>query len=412
MRLPSVLLVAAMTILVITDHATAADPAAPLVEQYLHAGDYAGGEKALAAHLQKQPDDAQARFGLGVLRTVRAVERLGQSLHRYGLRSDRGRQLRIPILRLPVPLNAEPQPFTYADARRIVQEFLGDLTQAEAALAEIQDDAVKLPLRMGLVRLDLVGDGKAGQHLSTVIAQHLLGLEQPGPAADWPVTFDRGDVDWLRGYCHLLMGIAEFTLAHDGQELFNGTAHLFFAKPVTPHPFLLEPDAGSPVVFDGVNLLDVIAMIHLVRLPVQEPQRMQASLAHFQKTLALSRQSWKHILAERDNDREWLPNPKQTGVLGIAVRQEMVDSWLAMVAESEAVLDGKRLIPFWRNDAKKGVNLRRVFTEPRTFDLVLWVQGTAATPYLENGELTRPEVWNRLQEVFGGNFFGFAAWFN
>jgi len=37
-----------------------------------------------------------------------------------------------------------------------------------------------------------------------------------------------------------------------------------------------------------------------------------------------------------------------------------------------------------------GVNLRRVFTEPREFDLVLWVQGTAAVPYLEAGEVTTP----------------------
>jgi hypothetical protein len=50
--------------------------------------------------------------------------------------------------------------------------------------------------------------------------------------------------------------------------------------------------------------------------------------------------------------------------------------------------------------------------EPRPLDLVLWVQGTAATPYLEKGELTKPAVWNRLTRVFGGEFVGFAIWFN
>ncbi|MHB2020064.1 MAG: hypothetical protein ACYCW6_24265 [Candidatus Xenobia bacterium] len=69
-------------------------------------------------------------------------------------------------------------------------------------------------------------------------------------------------------------------------------------------------------------------------------------------------------------------------------------------------------LAFWRDGETRGVNLRRVFTEPTTLDAVLWLQGTAATPYLENGPMTRPEVWQRLVRVFQGNFPGFAIWFN
>jgi hypothetical protein len=90
----------------------------------------------------------------------------------------------------------------------------------------------------------------------------------------------------------------------------------------------------------------------------------------------------------------------------------MVDSWLEFVEEAEALLAGKRLVPFWRGKEKRGINLRRVFTEPRSLDLVLWIQGTAAAPYLEKGPLTKPAVWQRLQRVFGGEFIGFAIWFN
>ena len=90
----------------------------------------------------------------------------------------------------------------------------------------------------------------------------------------------------------------------------------------------------------------------------------------------------------------------------------MIDSWLEFVGEMESLLAGKRLIPFWRGDEKRGVNLRRVFTEPRTLDLVLWVQGTAATPYLEDGPVTKKEIWTRLERVFQGEFIGFAIWFN
>ena len=62
------------------------------------------------------------------------------------------------------------------------------------------------------------------------------------------------------------------------------------------------------------------------------------------------------------------------------------------------------------------MNLKRVFTEPRLIDPILWVQGTAATPYLEEGEITNfanRETLRQINNTFGGiNFFGFAFWFN
>jgi len=390
----------------------AAEP--PLVEKYLHDGKLADGEKALLAELLRNPKDDQTRFGLGTLQVVRAVEHLGQSLHCYGLRSDRGQRLRIPFLRLPVPTNPKPEAITYAAARKILQELIDDLKKAEATLAEVRDDKVKLPLRVGLIRLDLAGDGKAGDRFSTILSRYLGIREGAAKDADWLVAFDRGDVAWLRGYCHLLMALSEVALAHDGQELFDCTAHIFFAKVQTPHKFLasLPDDEGGPLDIRGFNIADLIAFVHLIRMPVKEPDRMKAALTHLERMLALSKESWKYILAEEDDDHEWIPNPKQKGVLGIPIRREMIESWLETVNEAEALLAGERLVPFWRGTEKRGVNLRRVFTEPKTLDLVLWVQGTAATPYLEDGTLTKPEVWQRLLRVFGGEFIGFAFWFN
>jgi hypothetical protein len=153
--------------------------------------------------------------------------------------------------------------------------------------------------------------------------------------------------------------------------------------------------------------------VHLIRLPVEEPKRMETALKHFEQMLALSRESWTFILAETDDDHEWLPNPRQmNGVLGVPIRQEQTDGWLAFVGEAEALFAGKRLVPFWRGNERRGINLRKVFVEPRPFDLVLWIQGSAAIPYLEEGPLTNNEVWGRLTRVFGGELFGFAIWFN
>src|SRR5262249_31044537 len=72
----------------------------PLVEAYLRQGRLAEGEAALRERLKDAPRDDQARFGLGVLQFLRGVERLGQSLHKYGARTE---NTNIPFLRLPVP---------------------------------------------------------------------------------------------------------------------------------------------------------------------------------------------------------------------------------------------------------------------------------------------------------------------
>ena len=46
------------------------------------------------------------------------------------------------------------------------------------------------------------------------------------------------------------------------------------------------------------------------------------------------------------------------------------------------------------------------------FDLVRWVQGTSAMPYVEEVPSTSAQTWARLQCFFGGEFIGFAFWFN
>ena len=60
----------------------------------------------------------------------------------------------------------------------------------------------------------------------------------------------------------------------------------------------------------------------------------------------------------------------------------------------------------------KGINLRRVFEEPQPFDLVLWITGPAALPYLEDGPMTSTDEWNRITAAFEGSFGSYAIWFN
>jgi hypothetical protein len=387
--------------------------AKPLVESYLLSGELAAGEMALKKHLDAAPQDSQARFGLGTLQFLRGVERLMQSLHRYGLKENRS--LGFPILRLPAPENPRPQKITYVATREIVQFFLDDLKQAEATLSQVKDPDVKLPLHFGRVRLDFDSDGLATEEETLWRIYKRISRDRrttPEAAEQFIVILDAGDVHWLRGYCHLLMAGCEMQLAYDTREVFERTAHLFFANPETPYPFLVN--GRKEFSFSGdFEIVDFIALIHLINFPLAEPKRMKKAHEHILTVVAQSRASWKAILAETDNDHEWVPNPKQQGAIpNVRVTKEMVTSWHEFLDEFEALLQGKKLVPFWREHNGRGVNLKRFFTKPKPFDLVLWVQGTAAQPYLEKGRLTDPNFWQRLNRAFSGQFMNFAAWFN
>ena len=231
-------------------------------------------------------------------------------------------------------------------------------------------------------------------------------------AGNFLVRFDAGDVPWFRGYCHLLSALAETLLAYDESSLFDHTAHLFFLRPETPFPFLAARtgDTGSSLP-EIATISDVVAFVHLINFPVREPARLTAALDHLSQVTALSRESWRRIQAETDDDHEWIPNSRQTGVLpGVKVTQEQIDAWLKTLDEVDAILAGRKLLPFWRGGdrEKRGVNLHRVLTEPSNFDLVLWVQGTAAVPYLQEGTPTDLNLWKDVNSAFGGNALGFA----
>jgi hypothetical protein len=390
-------------------------------EAALAEGKLAAAAESMEAAIKQNQDDQQARFALGVVQFLQAVERASQSLYEYGLFGAERHRV-IPLIRLPLPPNEDPKEISYEDLRGIVERLTTDLKAVEATLAEVNTSDVKLPLHLGRISLDLNGDGEAGEDetfwriFTTYNAQ--VRREE---ATAFAIAFDGGDVHWLRGYCHLLMALGDVALAHDWHDLFERSAHRAFAQPKTPHKFLLE-ERGAGAPFDWRSIADAIAAIHSTKFPVVEPKRMASAHGHLREMIRQSRASWTRILAETDDDREWIPNPTQTGVIpGVRINQEMIDSWHSFLDECENLLAGDKLVPFWRGYKEKpeealvagrGVNLRRVFFEPKEFDLVLWITGTGATPYLEDGELTDPRVFQQLGRTFRGEFFGFAIWFN
>ena len=386
----------------------------PLVTTALTSGRLADGDAALAAAVARDPADANARFGLGIVRFMRAVEHLGQSLHRYGLRSPR--TMDVPILRLPVPENPHPEVLTYAAFRAMLQTFDDELASADATLETVGATPVELRLDLGAIRLDMAGDGSARgeEPLWTVLSGMSPGRSSGSDAAPngTVAVLDNGDAAWLRGYSHLLMAFTDFLLAYDFQPMFDGSFSLFFPRVAGHEGFGRDEDRSSGG-FTGVDIeiADLVSLVHLIHWPVAEPDRLERSRAHLLRVVVLSRESWTDILARTSRAVRWMPAPDEgTVVPGLAVTRERIDAWQAVLADAEAALEGRKLVPHWR--FTKGIDLKRVFSEPRPLDLVLWITGVNARPYLASGDVISTASWGQMERAFEGNFLTYAFWFN
>lgn len=379
----------------------------------LASGNWKAAETDLAARLTKDEGNDEARFGLGMVQFARAIENFGKHHHRYGLNPRQ----QVPFMRLPVPVNPSPEAPTYEIQRAALQTLLDDLSQVEATLGKMQGKDVKIHLDLEKVQLDFNSKpGAASQERTTLMnvvrAMNPRVVRRNAPATEpvpFEVAFDRADALWLQGYCHLLSAGLEAVLAYDWRQTFDKTAGLFY-----PRLKLSGESAGRGGGFGGDEfaIADAIALVHEIRWQPVEPQRLLKVRDHLKQVIVLSRQSWQVILAETDDEQEWIPGPaqKNAAMPTMQITQQRVDTWLAALDEFDAVLEGRKLIPHWR--FQKGINLRRVLEEPQAFDLVLWASGHAAMPYLEQGPIITSETWRSWETVFGGNFLLFAVYLN
>ena len=214
----------------------AAEAPAELLRRELNAG------RAIAAIAQLKPfADASpdAQMALGFAEFVRATERLAEGLFRFGLKTPRNPFL--PIVRLPIPTNPQPEPVDYTKLRTIYQNFLDDLSIARTTLmafaASSGSDQSKVVLDLNAIRMNISSDAARPITLELrAITATFNALRQPAwavrpqdPLESWEVAFDRADALWLAGYSHVLSALFEFVMAHDWQKTFDATGALFFA---------------------------------------------------------------------------------------------------------------------------------------------------------------------------------------
>ena len=369
-----------------------------------------------------QADPASA-YAAGAGEFFTALEILASGLHRHGFESPQSFML--PLMRLPVPDNPNPEPLTYEQFRAILIAFRDRLEKSAATLASVPAGAdIGMVIDLTRVGIDLNENGAIAPDESAAAIMASLsrgGISSDAAAPSLTFRFDRADGYWLQGYAEFLMAQADFWLAHDFRSTFDGSFHMLFPRAKLPLQDVLVPpagDMGSSIFSSEWRIADFISMVHLINWPVVEPERRQAARRHLLEMIRLSREDWKSIRAETDNDREWLPGPQQIGenpLTGLEVGEEQVQAWLATLTMAEDLLDGRKLLPHFRitGTTGKGINMKRFFDEPKPFDLVLSITGPVIAPYLEDGEIVSSSDFDQIQRQFGGGgFLTFALWFN
>lgn len=367
----------------------------PPVDAYLAAGQTGRAEVALENWLADRPRDDDARFALGFVRVVRAAERAAQSAYAAGPKT--GTRSLMP--RLPVPENPDPAPVTYGLVRLGLDTLYRDLAAAEATLAGVTDDKVSLRVKLGDIRIDLDGDGRAGDRSADVL-RSLMGNNRPEFLKDnesFEVRFDRGDVAWLRAYCHLVMGVLDIVLAVDLREDFDRTAADQFRRVHSS----VRP--GKPSDFS--------------RLTFREPNRLGRFRRHLVRVTELNAETWRHVRAETDDDREWLPHPKQNnGVLGLRTRDEQIDNWLGAMAELKRLLEGERVLPRWLPNMsrdRKGLSARALLDDPgEEWRLTELTGDLPERWFVEKPEVDAEAITRAIQMMLEPGGMGYAAWFN
>jgi len=394
-----------------------AGEAGDITREHLYAGTLADGLAALAPLAADY--DQEARFGVGLTRFVQGIEHFSQGLYRHGFAAPETGPMG-PAMVMPVPPNPSPEALDYDKVRALLQGLVTDMDAARGSLlsAGVLGDYV-VPVDVMKIRIDLNADGsaEAGESIGGVLVG-MFGAQMATTGTDAPampdatIGFDRADAIWLAGYSQVLAAQADYLLAHDFHDLVNVAFHRLFPKAGLPmqdytkstSTLMLDPESDNA-------LADLFAAIHTLSFPVVDPPRLKHVRDRLKNITRLSRQDWEAILAETDDNRELIPNPRQTPLLQEApVTDATVKAWLATLDTADAILDGELLIPHWR--FQRGFDLRAYFEGATRSDLVMMLTGYDALPFLRDGPVASAASFAEANRVFGDALWGYAFWFN
>ena len=370
----------------------------------------AATETRLAA--MPAPTDAD-RFALGGVRFLRSVEGALQLRWQTGLSEQ---MAMIPFLRLPIPENPAPVAFDPAAISTLFKNVSTGMDAARAPLADIApntDFGIEIAFKDIWFDINSNATRDLGEDLLTALGPMILGWawDSRDPATPAPVIrFDAADVAWLSAYTHLLGGLSDIILGYDPTASIKRTtdARAAMSKLGTLAPDPISGMGGG----SSIDAVDYIAILLATMNQAPDKARLASAQSHLLSMVADNRRFWAEVVKETDNEKEWLPNDTQKSALGIELPPGTGPMWLGVLTDVEALLKGEKLVPFWRIDGPAGVDVGAMFTDPRAIDLISWVQGEGAVPYLKQGQVIGPENWQAFQQLMSGQAMLFTLFLN
>ena len=372
------------------------------LDGYLRAGKIDEGLAAFA-----KPADDAGRFSLGVLQLLQGLQTLSADSAVLGVKQSQATRS-LPFFRiLPRSTVDSAAEVTPGQVRALFKNFREAIRRANSTLSTVGTGEFKVQVNLSQIRLTNINGVQSDPLIETLGA--ILPMRNAAGDGELVVHFDSADAIWLKGYTHFIGGVLDVFLAYDWQPVWEQCAHRLFHSP-RPLPAIARYAKDEEASFG--EWADLIAALHEMRLEAIDPAGLRRALAEFRAGAQCSRICWDRVLAENDDDHEWLPSPKQTGPGGSKVTQAEIDGWRVILAELDGLFTGKKLLPHWRLREGHGINLARLVENPPHFDLVLFAQGSALVPYVETGDVSDQARWRTLTAAFGSGFFRFALWSN
>jgi hypothetical protein len=346
------------------------------------------------------PTDAD-RFALAGVRFLGAVE---AALHQRWTMGLLPNLSGMPFFSLPIPDNPNPPPFrpeSFAELFRNTADRMPGVSEPLAAISDTSDFTLEIDLADLWFDIDASGSRTKGEDALDVIGPMLLGWQwtERDPATPVPVVrFDVADAAWLSAYSHFVAGFGNMLLAYDPTAAITdiGSARAQIDA-------LRGEPRGDLMLGMYSEWIDIAAIVLRALDQTPDAVRARTAQAEYLAMIDDNRTFWRRAAAETDNDREWIPNATQTAALGFTLPPDTSVVWQAVLGDAEAVLRGTRLVPYlWLGD-NAGVNVARLFTDPRPIDVASWIQGIGALPYLEKGSLISPQNFIIFTEMMQGN---------
>ena len=366
------------------------------------------GLAAADAALAARPRTPETSFQLGGIRFLRAIETMLQV--RY--ESYDGTVPFIPGMAAPLPPNPKAA-FKPEFIETALKGALEHLEGAQTALGPATDGAFTTELPLASIWLDINRDGQRAEWESLRALLEALGAQADWETFDGKIKFDTADAEWLAAYVHLISGTSEIVLSVDPTSAIRTVYEARVKMEAMGAIGAMDP------LFGSTDLIDQLAAVLVAIDGKPDAARTRKALEHFRGMIAHNRKFWPEMMAETDNDHEWLPNPSQTSPFGVEITPEIATGWQEVLVELEDMLEGRALIPFWRTppgdpaaSTGVGINLRKLLTNPGDMNVALLIQGAAIAPYLEKGKLVTLAAWNRFGMLTRGDGLLLAAILN